>query len=117
MVVIGFVLIIAAAAAAVILITQNTGSLDVHALGQTWTVNAYWLIVAGLVAMAVAVLGTAMVRYAGVRTYRARREVVRPTAVDERVVTEPTRDTADTAPATTEAPARRSLFRHHPSGV
>jgi hypothetical protein len=116
MVVIGFVLIIAAVAAAVILITQNAGTLDVHALGQSWSVNAYWLVVAGLGAMAVAVLGLAMVRQAGVRTYRARRAAV-PTAADEGLMAAPERSTTTSVPSSTERPPRRSFFRHHPSGV
>jgi hypothetical protein len=115
MVVIGFVLIIAAVAAAVILITQNAGTLDVHALGQTWSVNAYWLVVAGLVAMAVAVLGLAMVRQAGVRTYRARRQAI-PTAADERLMAAPERNTTS-VPSSSEQPPRRSFFRHHASGA
>jgi hypothetical protein len=115
-VVIGFVLIIAAVAAAVILIGQNAGTLDVHALGQTWNINAYWLVVAGVAAMAVAVLGAAMVRQAGVRTYRARQAYV-PTLSEERLVTESPRDQTTPVPRSANRPERRSLFRHHASGA
>jgi hypothetical protein len=62
MIILGFLLIVAAVVAAVILIIQNTGSIDIHALGHVWSANAYWLIVAGIVAMALAALGVAMVR-------------------------------------------------------
>ena len=116
MVVIGFVLIIAAVAAAVILIVQNAGALDVHALGHTWNIDAYWLVVAGLVAMAVAVLGVAMVRQAGVRTYRARQAYV-PTVSEERLFSESPRDETSTSPRSANRAARRSLFRHHASGA
>jgi hypothetical protein len=115
MIVFGFALIIAAVAAAVILITQNADTLDVHALGQTWTISAYWLVVAGLIATAVAVLGLAMVRQAGVRAHRARQSVV-PTAADERLMTTPEYPSAP-APTAADRPARRSLFRHHPTGA
>jgi hypothetical protein len=116
MVVIGFVLIIAAVAAAVILIVQNAGTLDVHALGQTWNVNAYWLVVAGLAAMAVAVLGVAMVRQAGVRTYRARQAYV-PTVSEERLVPDSPRDGTTRLPRSADRPVKRSIFRHHASGA
>jgi hypothetical protein len=114
MVVIGFVLVIAAAVAAVILIVQNAGAIDVHALGQTWSVNAYWLVVAGLVAMAVAGLGVAMVRQAGVRTYRARQAYV-PTVSDERLVGDSPRD--ERLLRSADRPVKRSFFRHDASGA
>ena len=56
MIIFGFLLIIVGVAAAVILIVQNTGDVVVSALGQSWTLPALWLVVAGLVAMAVAVM-------------------------------------------------------------
>jgi len=114
MIVLGFVLIIAAVAASVILIAQNAGSLDVHALGHVRSLNAYWLVVAGLAAMAVAVIGLAIVRQAGVRTHRSRRKVV-PTAADQRPMTTPENSTA--APESTERPAKRSLFGRRSSGA
>ncbi len=47
---VGLILFAAAAAAAIIGIVQTRHLvIDVHALGQTWTVHAYWVLVAGLV--------------------------------------------------------------------
>lgn len=72
MIILGFLLIIVAVAAAVILIIANTDSIDVSALGQTWTVPALWLVVAGLAAMALAVLGLVLVRQARPRIPQVR---------------------------------------------
>jgi uncharacterized integral membrane protein len=57
MVIIGFLLIVAATAAATVLITQNTGRVEFHALGHAWNGGEYWLIVAGLITLAAAVVG------------------------------------------------------------
>jgi hypothetical protein len=58
MVVIGLILFAAAAAAAIIGIVQNRNLVvDVHALGQTWSVHVYWVLVAGLVIALVGLLG------------------------------------------------------------
>lgn len=114
MIVLGFILIIVAVVAAVILITQNAGTLDVHAIGLTWSINAYWLVVAGLVATAVAVLGLAMVRHSGVRTSRARHPVPAQ-AADEVLMSRSADSTGETPPPATDRPARHSFFRHHSS--
>jgi uncharacterized integral membrane protein len=74
MIVVGFILIAAAVAAGVILIVQNRGAIDVHALGGSWHVDAYWLLVAGLVILAVAILGLAIAKTAAARVWRLRRE-------------------------------------------
>jgi uncharacterized integral membrane protein len=74
MIVIGFLLVAAAVAAAVILIVQNRGAIDVHALGGSWHLDAYWLLVAGLVLLAVAILGLAIAKTAAARVWRLRRE-------------------------------------------
>src|SRR5258706_6693238 len=72
MIVIGFILIAAAVAAGVILIAQNRGAIDVHALGGTWHLDAYWLTVAGLVILAVAILGLAIAKTAAAHVWRFR---------------------------------------------
>jgi uncharacterized integral membrane protein len=74
MIVVGFILIAAAVAAGVILIVQNRGAIDVHALGGSWHVDAYWLLAAGLVILAVAILGLAIAKTAAARVWRLRRE-------------------------------------------
>ena len=74
MIVVGFILIAAAVAAAVILIVQNQGAINVHALGGSWHVDAYWLLVAGLVILAAAILGLAIAQAATAHVWRLRRE-------------------------------------------
>jgi uncharacterized integral membrane protein len=74
MIVIGFLLLAAAVAAGVILIVQNRGAIDVHALGGSWHLDAYWLMVAGVVILAVAILGMAIAKTATARVWRLRRE-------------------------------------------
>jgi uncharacterized integral membrane protein len=74
MIVVGFILIAAAVAAAVILIVQNQGAINVHALGGSWHVDAYWLLVAGLVILAAAILGLAIAQTGTARAWRLRRE-------------------------------------------
>ena len=73
MVIIGFVLIVAAVASATILITQNTARVQLHALGHAWTGSIYWLLVTGLVILAVAVIGVLAVRLSGTRRLRRER--------------------------------------------
>ena len=73
MVIIGFVLIVAAVASATILITQNTARMQLHALGHAWTGSIYWLLVTGLVILAVAVIGVLAVRLSGTRRLRRER--------------------------------------------
>ncbi len=75
MIIIGLVVFAAAVAAAIILIAQNNNAtLDVHALGHTSNVHAYWLVVAGLIITAVGLGGLAMMRSGGARYRRLRRE-------------------------------------------
>ena len=75
MIVLGLVVFAAAVAAAVILIAQNSDAmLNVHALGNSWNVHAYWLVVAGLVIAVVAIIALAMIRGGGARYRRLRRE-------------------------------------------
>ena len=48
--ILGLLLLAVAAAAAVVVIAQNQSAMvDVHALGYTWHVHLYWVLVAGLV--------------------------------------------------------------------
>lgn len=71
MIIVGLLLFAVAVAAAIILIAQNHGTVvDVHALGNTWQLHLYWVLVAGMVIVVVALLG---LRAAGRGTGRARR--------------------------------------------
>jgi hypothetical protein len=75
MVVIGLILFAAAVAAAIIGIVQNRNLVvDVHALGQTWSVHVYWVLVAGLVIAVVGLLGLAIMNGGAARARRLRRE-------------------------------------------
>jgi membrane protein implicated in regulation of membrane protease activity len=75
MIIIGLLLLAAAVAAAVVLIAQNHAALvDVHALGNTWQVHLYWVLVAGMVVVAVALLGLRAASLGAGRTRRLRRE-------------------------------------------
>jgi len=70
MIVIGFIFFAAAVASASILIAQNNDTmLEVNVLGYTWNVHVYWLVVAGLVATAVGLVGL-LVMGRGVARYR-----------------------------------------------
>ena len=72
---VGLILFAAAAAAALIGIVQNRNHvIDVHALGQTWTMHAYWVLVAGLVIAVVGLLGLAIINRGAERSRRLRRE-------------------------------------------
>jgi len=123
MIILGFLLIILAVAAAVILIVANTGNIDVSALGQSWTVPALWLVVAGVVAMAVAVLGLVLVRQARPRVPQVRgaHERTVPAQLREARAQEdmrrPEDDAArdDTAVETTDRPSL-PLTRNEPGG-
>jgi hypothetical protein len=71
----GLILFAAAAAGALIGIVQNRNLvIDVHALGQTWIVHAYWVLVAGLVIAVVGLLGLAIINRGAERSRRRRRE-------------------------------------------
>lgn len=110
MVILGFLLIAAAAAAATILIVQNTGHVQVHTLGHIWTVSASWLVVAGLVLLAVAVIGVAAVRRSGLR--RIRREQREIVGRNRDMLEEPDPAADEAAPT---ARPRRSFHRHRPA--
>jgi hypothetical protein len=75
MIVVGLILFGAALAAAAIGIVENRNLIiDVHALGQTWTVHAYWVLVAGAVITVVALVGLAMMKTGAARARWRRRE-------------------------------------------
>ena len=72
---VGLILFAAAAATALIGIVQNRNLvIDVHALGQTWTMHAYWVLVAGLIVAGVGLLGLAIINRGAERSRRLRRE-------------------------------------------
>ena len=72
---VGLILFAAAVATAIIGIVQNRHLvIDVHALGQTWTVHAYWVLVAGLIVAVVGLLGLAIMNRGAERSRRLRRE-------------------------------------------
>jgi len=72
---VGLILFAAAVAAALIGIVQNRHLvIDVHALGQTWTVHAYWVLVAGLIVAVVGLLGLSIINRGAERSRRRRRE-------------------------------------------
>jgi hypothetical protein len=72
---VGLILFAAAVAAAIIGIVQTRHLvIDVHALGQTWTVHAYWVLVAGLIVAGVGLLGLAVINRGAERSRRLRRE-------------------------------------------
>jgi hypothetical protein len=72
---VGLILFAAAVAAAIIGIVQTRHLvIDVHALGQTWTVHAYWVLVAGLIVAVVGLLGLSIINRGAERSRRRRRE-------------------------------------------
>ena len=72
---VGLILFAAAVAAAIIGIVQNRHLvIDVHALGQTWTVHAYWVLVAGVIVAVVGLLGLAIINRGAERSRRLRHE-------------------------------------------
>lgn len=72
---VGLILFAAAAAAAIIGIVQNRNHvIDVHALGQTWTMHAYWVLVAGVIVAVVGLLGLSIINRGAERSRRLRRE-------------------------------------------
>jgi uncharacterized integral membrane protein len=72
MVVLGFIVLALAVAAVCVLIGANTGDVDVSALGSTWTVQMYWLLIAGVVLTAAAILGILLIVLGGARARRQR---------------------------------------------
>jgi uncharacterized integral membrane protein len=73
MVVLGFIVLALAVASVGILIGANTAKVDVSALGGTWTVERYWLVITGVVLTAAAILGILLVVLGGARARRLRR--------------------------------------------
>jgi len=72
---VGLILFAAAVATAIIGIVQNRHLvIDVHALGQTWTMHAYWVLVAGLIVAVVGLFGLAIINRGAERSRRLRRE-------------------------------------------
>ena len=72
---VGLILFAAAAAGALIGIVQNRHLvIDVHALGQIWTVHAYWVLVAGVIVAVVGLLGLGIMNRGAERSRRLRRE-------------------------------------------
>jgi uncharacterized integral membrane protein len=122
MIVIGFILIAAAVAAAVILIVQNRGAINVHALGGSWHVDAYWLLVAGLVILAVAILGLVIIQTATAHVWRLRRERRELARENRRLSAQVDASTGSVSPpvatgtsaavGTETRPARRGLHLH-----
>lgn len=74
MIVIGLLITAAAVIAGAVLITQNTGQVDLHALGGTWSVPVYGVLVAGMVILLMALLGLGVARAASAHALRLRRE-------------------------------------------
>lgn len=72
MVVLGFIVLGLAVASVCVLIGANTGEVDVSALGGTWSVQMYWLVVAGVVLTAAAILGILLIVLGGARARRQR---------------------------------------------
>jgi uncharacterized integral membrane protein len=72
MVVLGFIVLALAVAAVCVLIGQNTDQVEVHALGGTWTVEMYWLVVAGVVLTAAAMIGILLIVVGGSRARKHR---------------------------------------------
>lgn len=103
MVVLGLLLFGVAVAATVVLIAQNNDAMfTLHALGNTWTLHVYWMLVIGLIIMAVGVIGLAIMQAGAVRYRRLRREHHAFIRDRERVADEyPTGPTTTTTPAAT----------------
>jgi uncharacterized integral membrane protein len=110
-VIIGFVLIAAAVASATILITQNTARVQFHALGHAWTGSMYWLLVAGLIILAVAVIGVLAVRLSGTR--RLRRERAALAEQNQDLADQLGLTTTDAAQAPAEQRTRAAPHRRH----
>jgi hypothetical protein len=107
MIVIGFVFLAAAVAGASILIAQNSDTmLDVNVLGYTWNVHAYWLVVAGLVATAVALAGL-LVMGRGVARYRRLRREHRGLVRDHERLAASYSATTETTSTASRAPVGR----------
>jgi len=73
---IGLVLIALAAGFTVDVFVENSQSFDVDVLGRTFTVTPGWIVVAGIVALALFVVGARFVAL-GLRRYRRRKSALR----------------------------------------
>src|SRR5262245_21225258 len=76
MALIGLVLIALAVGFTVDVFVENSQSLDVDVLGRTFSVTPGWIVVAGIVALALFVVGARFVAV-GVRRYRRRKSALR----------------------------------------
>jgi len=75
MLILGFLLLGVAVAAAIVLVVQNPHTMvQLHGLGQTWTLHLYWVLLIGLVIGVVAALGLALMRYGTTHSWRIRQE-------------------------------------------
>jgi hypothetical protein len=72
MAVLGLILLLAAGGLTLDVVVQNTSSINVNALGQTFTLSPGWLFVTGLVAGAVALLAVTMIVGGLARSHRRR---------------------------------------------
>jgi hypothetical protein len=75
MVLIGLVLVAVAVGFTVDVFVQNTASIDVDVLGRTFVVRPGWLVVAGLVAAVVLLIGARLVVGGFARSRRRRTEL------------------------------------------
>lgn len=76
MVLIGLLLIGAAAGFTVDVFLQNAHDIDVDVLGRTFTVGPGWIVIAGIVAFAIFMIGARLVAR-GTRRARRRRSILR----------------------------------------
>jgi len=76
---IGLLLIGVAAGFTVDVFLQNAHDVDVDVLGHTFTVNPGWIVVAGIVALAIFMIGARLVAL-GTRRARRRRYIIRSAA-------------------------------------
>jgi hypothetical protein len=76
--ILGLLLLLAAGGLAVDMVVQNTSSISVDAVGQTFSLSPGWLFVAGVAAGAIALLGLSML-VGGVTRARRRRSTLRNT--------------------------------------
>lgn len=72
MAILGLLLLLAAAGLTLDVVFQNTSSLNVDAIGQTFTLSSGWLFVAGVIAGAVGLLGVTMLLGGMARNRRRR---------------------------------------------
>lgn len=109
MVVLGLLLFGVAVAAAVVLIAQNNDAMfTLHAIGNSWTLHVYWMLVIGLIIMAVGLIGVAIMQAGAVRYRRLRRTHDALIRDRERVSDEYPTGSTPTAAAPTPAAAART---------